>query len=74
MEYRVFKPDNPSEVFVLRIDADGSKKVLPVEDQDDKVGDKADKVKEEPMEQIEETLEEEEEEEEEGIKEEAEQE
>ena len=61
MEYRVFKPDNPSEVFVLRIDADGSEKVLPVEDQDDQVGDKADEVKEEPMEQIEETLEQQEE-------------
>ena len=71
MEYRVFKPDNPSEVFVLRIDADGSEKVLPVEDQDDQVGNEADEVKEEPMEQIEETLEQEEEEE---IKEEAEQE
>ena len=68
MEYRVFKPDNPSKVFVLRIDADGSEKVLPVEDQDDQVGDKADEVKEEPMEQKEETLEQQE------IKEEAEQE
>ena len=68
MEYRVFKPDNPSEVFVLRIDADGSEKVFPVEDQDDQVGDKADEVKEEPMEQKEETLEQQE------IKEEAEQE
>ena len=72
MEYRVFKPDNPSEVFVLRIDADGSEKVLPVEDQDDQVGNEADEVKEEPMEQIEETLEQQEEEEE--IKEEKEQE
>ena len=71
MEYRVFKPDNPSKVFVLRIDADGSEKVLPVEDQDDQVSNKSDEVKEEPMEQIEETLEQEEEEE---IKEEAEQE
>ena len=70
MEYRVFKPDNPSKVFVLRIDADGSEKVLPVEDPDDQVGNKADEVKEEPMEQIEETLGQQEEE----IKEEAEQE
>ena len=70
MEYRVFKPDNPSKVFVLRIDADGSEKVLPVEDQDDQVDDKADEVKEEPMEQKDETLEQQEEE----IKEEAEQE
>ena len=46
IEYGIYKPDHPTKLFILRIDADGSEVVLPADDQEKQADEEKGELKE----------------------------